>query len=126
MALTVTKRKHLKKEAEIPIYIMLPTLPDWEEYFLPDQNYLIIDGHNRAYLKSRLKKKCLADLLESDEDLIQITPNLDPDHIIKLRNITTLQMLEQALLDHLLDILERESTLPIKMRTQFYDGQNVD
>ncbi len=63
--------------------------------------YVIIDGNKRAFIYSNFGKRTKARLLETDKDLQTIKKELESEHDILIRDISTLKQLDEFYLDKL-------------------------
>ena len=109
-----------------PIIIMKPSSSAWKDIIVP-RTYIIIDGHDRSYFDSVDNRRSKALELKKDDDITKILSRLHPDHIINLINITTLQNLEDALLEDVKSTIELNKRLPYYVeRCIFHYGNNVD
>ena len=118
-----------------PIIIMDPSRDEWRLFgdIFFRRKYLIIDGHNRAFVDSESKRKSKALKLERDEDIGDINKLVYNDydkkhgieHIIIRKEITTLDQLEENLINYVLGVLHDNKSLPSFERVKFHYGKRI-
>ena len=117
-----------------PIVIMNPlNLNRWVKLgeIFSQRKYLIVDGHNRAYVDSGQGRESRAVLLTTDGDLQQVKPHLELDgergikHFLLTEPISTLLALDQFLLEAVYKELAWNESYPELLHTHFHYGVSV-